>query len=149
MDFERRNLSHKSFMRIPTILAFALLLYGGSQSSLGQTSGGRPLVWGPFYLTSPPASATNVVALAAGDSHCVALRADGTVVTWGITSPGNLTNIVAVGAGSAHGMALGDDGTVKLWGNILGSNITNAPPDATNIMAVSVGPGAQHAAVVR
>jgi alpha-tubulin suppressor-like RCC1 family protein len=42
------------------------------------------IVWGSnsFGQTNVPTSATNVIALAAGDSHCLALRADGTVIAW-------------------------------------------------------------------
>ena len=43
------------------------------------------IVWGYTYygVTNVPPTATNVIALAAGDSHCLALRRDGTVVAWG------------------------------------------------------------------
>lgn len=52
-----------------------------------------------------PANLTNVVAIAAGDSHSVALKSDGTVVAWGddydgqATVPVGLSNVVAVAAG--------------------------------------------------
>jgi len=48
-------------------------------------SPGQVIVWGDntYGQTNVPASATNVIALAAGDGHCLALRADGTVEAWG------------------------------------------------------------------
>jgi len=46
---------------------------------------------------------TNVIAIACGDSHSLALRSDGTVAAWGIPMPENersagLTNVVAIAA---------------------------------------------------
>jgi alpha-tubulin suppressor-like RCC1 family protein len=118
---------------------------------------GQVLVWGKNanLQMNLPASATNVTALAAGDDHCLALRADGTVVAWGANSsgqinvPSDLTNAVSVAAGSTHSLALRRDGTVILWGKIMGSGITNVPPEATNVVALALGPGAQHALVLR
>jgi len=58
-----------------------------------------------------PAGLTNVVAVAAGDAHSLAVRADGIVVAWGnndddqTSVPPGLTNAVAVAAGSAHSLA--------------------------------------------
>jgi alpha-tubulin suppressor-like RCC1 family protein len=115
------------------------------------------LVWGDnFYgQTNVPASATNVIALAAGDSHCLALRRDGTVVAWGGNSsgqtnvPADITNVVSIAAGSTHALALRRDGTIALWGKILPSNATNVPPAATNVVSLALGPGAQHCLVLR
>jgi alpha-tubulin suppressor-like RCC1 family protein len=74
------------------------------------------------------------VAIAAGQSHTLALRVDGTVVAWGSNSTGQLgtgatpaqtatpvavsglTNVVAIAAGSAHSMVLKADGTVLAFG---------------------------------
>jgi alpha-tubulin suppressor-like RCC1 family protein len=80
-----------------------------------------------------------VVAIAAGEYHSVALRVDGTVWTWGfgdnsqlgnggvISSPtpvqvrgvngvGFLTNVDAITTGSGHTLALLGDGTLRAWG---------------------------------
>jgi hypothetical protein len=56
---------------------------------------------------------------------------------------------VGVAAGSTHSLALRSDGTVTLWGHIIFSGITNVPPEATNVVALALGPGAQHALVLR
>jgi alpha-tubulin suppressor-like RCC1 family protein len=119
---------------------------------------GQVLVWGDNLAgqTNAPASATNVIALAAGDYHCLALRADGTVVAWGgnefawgeTNVPPDLTNVVSIAAGSTHSLALRRDGTVTLWGRIY-TGVTNVSPDATNVAALALGPGAQHALVLR
>ncbi|MBB4923063.1 RCC1-like domain-containing protein [Kitasatospora kifunensis] len=87
---------------------------------------------------------TGVVAIAAGSSHSLALRKDGTVLAWGLNqfgqlgdgqpgidqstpvpvcAPGQtapctrfLTGVVAVAAGGGHSLALSADSTVLAWG---------------------------------
>ena len=63
----------------------------------------------------------DVIAIAAGDSHTVALRRNGTVWTWGKNSlipvqVQGLDNITAIAAGGGHTVALRSDGTVWAWG---------------------------------
>ena len=114
-------------------------------------------VWGDntYGQKNVPANATNVIALAAGDNHCLALRRDGTVIAWGgnfmgqTNVPADLTNAVAIAAGSTHSLALRSDGTVSLWGRIIVSGTTTAPASATNVVALALGPGAQHALALR
>jgi hypothetical protein len=61
---------------------------------------------------SVPAGLTNVVALAGGGGHSLALQADGTVVAWGADwngqcdLPPTLSNVVGIGAGENHSVAL-------------------------------------------
>jgi hypothetical protein len=78
-----------------------------------------------------------VVAVAAGGTHALALRENGTIVAWGNNSAGqtnvptNLSNVMAVAAGAAHSLALKNDGTVVAWGdNTYGQTnvVTNLPP---------------------
>jgi alpha-tubulin suppressor-like RCC1 family protein len=58
-----------------------------------------------------PAGLTNAVAIAAGNSDSMALRADGTVIAWGYNGngatnvPSALTNVVAISAGAYHNLA--------------------------------------------
>jgi alpha-tubulin suppressor-like RCC1 family protein len=77
---------------------------------------------------------TNVVAVAGGGNHSLALKSDGTVWAWGANDYGQLgngtvsechhspsqvsglTNVVAVSAGGNHSLALKSDGTVWAWG---------------------------------
>ena len=115
------------------------------------------IVWGNSYygVTNVPPTATNVIALAAGDSHCLALRRDGTVVGWGgnylgqTNVPPDATNIVSIAAGSSHSLALRSDGTIALWGQFPLSFVTSVPSAATNVVALALGPGAQHALALR
>ena len=96
-----------------------------------------------------------MIELAAGDGHCLALKTDGTVVAWGqndfgqTTVPLDLTNAVGIAAGSTHSLALRSDGSVALWGQIFGSFVNTVPPNATNVVALALGPGAQHALALR
>lgn len=79
----------------------------------------------------------SVVALAAGDSHSLALTASGEVWGWGSNARGQLGSatpanrpipakinipaqylpIVAIAAGAEHSVAIGANGTVLTWGN--------------------------------
>jgi len=138
-------------------------IYGAATSSVVTLSRSSVLVWGSFdsqnsSLTNMPASLTNVIAMAAGDSHGLALKADGIVVAWGNGASGqtnvplNLTNVVSVAAGSTHSLALRSDGTLAIWGRLppFGNPpLGKLPADATNIVALALGPGAQHALVLR
>ncbi|MBE0543716.1 MAG: immunoglobulin domain-containing protein [Verrucomicrobia bacterium] len=88
--------------------------------------------------------------------HGIALLADRSVRTWGrfavggsIVPPADATNIVGIASGSSHALALKSDGTVALWGRIIGNFTTQVSPEATNVVALGVGPGAQHALVLR
>jgi hypothetical protein len=81
---------------------------------------GSVVVWGGMpaaSLTNIPPGLTNVVAIAGGAQHCLALKNDGTVIAWGSNSSGQtnvpswLTNVVAIAGGSSHSLALLNDGS--------------------------------------
>jgi alpha-tubulin suppressor-like RCC1 family protein len=76
-----------------------------------------------------------VVAIAAGRYESLALKANGTVVSWGSgPPPTGLSNVVAIAAGSYFDMALKIDGTVVVWGG--GST---PPSGLTNVVAIAAG----------
>jgi hypothetical protein len=77
---------------------------------------------------------TDVVAIAAGDSHILAMKSDGTVWALGGNWSGQLgdatrtsrttpvqvvglDNVIAIEAGRIHSLAIKSDGTVWAWGN--------------------------------
>ncbi|MDB6072488.1 MAG: Alpha-tubulin suppressor [Verrucomicrobiaceae bacterium] len=76
--------------------------------------------WGEIAL---PAGLTDMVDVAQGYLHCLALRRDGTVVAWGMNGngecnvPANLGPVKSIAAGSAFSVALLADGTVTAWGS--------------------------------
>ncbi len=119
----------------------------GSSHILTLSSNGAIQQWGYMWNSAlPPASATNIVAIAkgAGAQHAVALRSDGSLFDWGnnsaalLTPPPEATNVVSVSVGAYHGVALRADGRVVAWGDNSYGQIT-VPPSATNIVAISSG----------
>jgi hypothetical protein len=97
-----------------------------------------------FGQTNVPAGLSNAVAIAAGNGHNLALRTDGTVVSWGYNQDGatdvpvGLSNVVAIAAGQGDSLALRGDGTVVAWGpNASGD--TTIPAGLSNVVAIAAG----------
>lgn len=91
-----------------------------------------------------PATATNIMAIAAGQWHSLALKKDGTVIAWGYndsgqtTVPPSATEVVAIACGRSHNLALRGDGNIIAWGyNGLGQ--CTVPPNTSNTVAVAAG----------
>ena len=100
-----------------------------------QSQLGNPNFVGRHNTPVPVSNLTDVVAVAAGPYHNLALKADGMVWAWGNNQSGQmgnagqgsryytpvkafyLTDVVAVDAGYAHSMAVKGDGTVWTWGD--------------------------------
>jgi hypothetical protein len=87
---------------------------------------------------------SNVVAIACGANHNLALKSDHTIVAWGNDSrgqsqvPAGLTNMMAIAAGANHSLALAGDGQVRAWGwNAFG--LTQIPAGLSNVTAISAG----------
>lgn len=113
----------------------------------------------------PSSAPPSCVPLAAGDSHALALRPDGSVLAWGNNEFGQLgdgttlarsapeqifapgSGIVAIAAGSIDSLALKSDGTVLSWGGDgsgqLGNGATNSAANAytTPAQVTGLGPG--------
>jgi alpha-tubulin suppressor-like RCC1 family protein len=157
---------------VPLCLTNVVAIAGGGYHSLALKADGTVVGWSNFnthtniergqtnYGYFPPnygqaiipANLTNVMAIAAGGYHSVALKTDGSVVAWGagtnntgispnygqsIVPPG-CTNVVAIAAGRSHSLALKRDGKVLAWG-LNASGQTNVPAGLSNIVAIGAG----------
>ena len=128
---------------------------------------GGVLVYGSdgVFTTSRSGAAT-VTALANGGTHSLALKADGTILTWGYNKNGQLgdgttndhsvplavnglSGIVAVSGASGYSLALKSDGTVWAWGandhgqlgdgTIKNKSIPTRVTSVTDVVAVAGG----------
>ena len=79
--------------------------------------------WGLTGFSNIDDLSNNIVKVAAGGYHTVALKNDGTVACWGnnnsgqCNTPANLGPVTAIAAGYYHTVALKNDGTVACWGD--------------------------------
>lgn len=113
--------------------------------ALGQ-DGLRPLNTSPI-----PPEATNVTAIAAGATHALALRADGSLWAWDtfdldgtlnpygpLDVPSQAIPAMAIAAGAHHNLVVRSNGTVVAWGDNSKGQL-QVPPTATNLLAVAAG----------
>jgi hypothetical protein len=139
-------------------LAAAWPSNGGAYSVIVSNSGGiaisteAPLVVTGWAVSGDnslnqlnvPSNATNLIAVASGQWHNLALRADGTVVAWGDDSAGQcdlppaLTGVLAIAAGGYHSLAINADRTVAAWGAD-DSGQSDVPAGLANVIAISAG----------
>jgi uncharacterized delta-60 repeat protein len=99
------------------------------------------LGWGKSVPGPIPQATIDVVQLAAGTTHSLALQRNGAITGWGSnsygerTTPSGLTNVIAIAAGEYFSLALKSDGTVHAWGR----NPSNfGPPAFLNPIATGV-----------
>ena len=102
---------------------------------------GTVVAWGTPE-SRPPAGLRNVVALAAGDGHLLALDSQGRVTAWGVNDDGQtdvppgLSGVMAIAAGRSHSVALRRDGSVVAWGRS-DEGQTDVPPGVRGVTAIS------------
>jgi alpha-tubulin suppressor-like RCC1 family protein len=93
-----------------------------------------------------------VTAISAGEYHALALRRDGSIVSWGDNSYGQsdvptiLRRVTSISAGGGFSLALLTDGTVVAWGDQSYGQL-DVPAGLENVTAISAG--ACHALALR
>ena len=161
----------------------------GTVWSWGHNNHGQLGNGGPVKTLTPAAVQnglfTNVAAIAAGCSHSLVLKSDGSVWSWGYNANGELgdgttvnktapvqvettdpslpklTGVVAIAAGSSHNLAVRNDGTVWAWGSNgsgrlgIDNSITGSSTKAVRVQqnlsgstAVDVAAGQYHSLVL-
>lgn len=146
---EKRRKHRLVWLAVPgaMVVLLMLALVGAPSTRTYSAPPGVPLTWGnnergqlgdgtltnrPDPEPVPPLS--NIIAIAGGGRHSLALSADGTVYAWGANDTGQLgdgttterdqpvkvpglAGIVAIAAGSSHSLALDASGQVWSWGD--------------------------------
>jgi hypothetical protein len=94
----------------------------------------------------PPEAGSGVIAVDAGGSHSLALKANGSVLAWGDNENGQaavpadaLTGVVAIAAGGEHSLALKADGSVLAWGLDEDKQATVPEEALTGVVAIAAG----------
>jgi alpha-tubulin suppressor-like RCC1 family protein len=157
----------------------AIAVAGGAYHSVAVQANGSVQAWGDngqgqlgngsTTSSTVPVTVTGlagqVVDVAVGAYHTVALLADGTVQAWGNNSFGQLGNgtttassqpvtvtglggtVTAIAAGAYHTLALMADGTVKAWGDNSEGQLGNGSTVSSSIPVTVTGLGAQPVAI--
>jgi alpha-tubulin suppressor-like RCC1 family protein len=96
-------------LKIPAALTNAVAA-AAARSAPGAAlcADGTILTWGNWYPNKPPTGLSNVVAIAAGRYHTLALKLDGSVVSWGSSTnvPARLSGVTQIAAGNLVSLAL-------------------------------------------
>ena len=146
-------------IEVPGNLSNVVAVACGFYHSLALRNDGTVVSWGtstnPVDIASKdsidygqslvPAGLSNVVAVAGGGWHSLALKADGTLTGWGrndysqASIPADVSNVVAIAAAAAGSLVLEAGGKLVAWGdNTYGQ--TNIPSTLTNgVLAIAAG----------
>jgi hypothetical protein len=115
---------------------------GQNTASTDMTTASQSISMSLSLSTSQPVVCSDIATIAAGSSHTVGLKEDGTMVAVGSNSYGQLnvsswTNIKAIAAGAYHTVGLKEDGTVSAVGYSALGQLNVSP--WTNIKAIAAG----------
>ena len=154
-----------------TTASIAFILFASQLLTFGSPQG-YVIWWGSGISDQPSLSSTgvvavagqaltNVIAVAAGHFHALAIRSDGTVVGWGFNQSGQatgnassdpeyasstvringqeLSNTIAVSAAWQHSLGLRSDGSVVAWGYGGRYHQTSVPAGLTGVIAIAAG----------
>ena len=100
--------------------------------------------WKNYGQSEIPDGLSDVIDIAAGDYHSLALLGDGTVRAWGDNTygqtriPSRIKNIIAISAGEYHNIALHENGTVSAWGSNKYGQI-DVPSELQSVIRISAG----------
>jgi len=114
----------------------SVLGWSAQVAAWGDNSGGQ---------TNVPAGLRDIVAIAGGDYHTLALHHDGTLLAWGYNGDGqanvptNAQRFVAVAAGAAHNLALVQNGSLVAWGRNEANQCTIPAVTSNAVLAVAAG----------
>jgi hypothetical protein len=123
----------------------------GTVSSTGRVSVFGPpsmiIAWGDDSegQTNVPPGFNDIVAVAGGDYHSLALHQTGTLAAWGYNGDGqtsvptNSLRFVSIAAGANHNLAIAENGVLYAWG-LNDADQTNIPAAAaSNVVSVAAG----------
>ena len=107
---------------------------------------GLQVVWAldRYADLAPPCGLTNIVAIAAGTNHSLALSASGALTGWGdnhygqAAPPAGLSGVSGVAAGGNFSLALLSDGSVRAWGQS-DYGQTNVPGGLSGVTGIAAG----------
>lgn len=128
------------------LLAVGLLVAGflvGVTAPAGApVAGGSISQWGG--ISTPPPAGFDFIAVAGGGEHGSALRADGSLVSWGrnwfgeVSDTPSGSDFTAVAAGDGHGLALRADGSLVSWGDDWFGQVSDTP-EGSDFAAIAAG----------
>lgn len=152
---------------LSNVVAIAVGPGGYSTRGVALRSDGTVGIWGGESIykdATSPANLSNVVAIAAGDGHTLALKNDGTIMGWGFNKVGQatgipttnspnyaagpvtigghiLSNVVSIAAGRGYSLALKKDGSVIAWGRRMVNDLypVTVPSGLSNVVAIAAG----------
>jgi alpha-tubulin suppressor-like RCC1 family protein len=151
---------------LSNVIAIAVGPGGYHTRGIALRSDGTVANWGgesDYKDATPPVGLSNVVAIAAGDDHTLALTRDGTVTGWGFNNVGQatgspttnapyisagqvkfgdevLSNVVSIAANRGYSLALKKDGTVVSWGRMVNDLYpATVPAGLSNVVAIAAG----------
>ncbi len=137
--------AQSGYYRVTVTNQYGSVSSAGRVSVLGWPSG--VTTWGDDSggQTNVPANLNDIVAVAGGDYHSVALHHDGTLIAWGYNGDGqssvptNALRFVTVASGAGHSLAITENGGVVAWGRNDAGQRTVPAGASNSVLAVAGG----------
>ena len=105
-------------------LPLAMLLRDGTVVTIhNQGNPSDAITYGGWATVARPSVVGDIVAIATGYAHVLALKRDGTVLAWGANHkgqsnvPSTLSDVVSIAAAANQGYAVKKNGAVVSWGS--------------------------------